>query len=307
MTGALYGDGGFYRAVGAPGRNFRTAAHTSAAWATAVIEVCRRADDALGRPDDFTVVDMGAGGGELISGIAADAPRRWRLLGVDVAARPERVPARIVWSGSLPGSFTGVLLAIEWLDVVPVDVVERAADGLRLVEVTRTGVERLGAEPSTDDLDWLERWWAPAEVGDRAEVGRPRDLAWADAVSRLSGGVAVAVDYGAVPARDVAGTLTGYRAGRQVLPVPDGSCDVTAHVLMQSCAAAAAADDATLLTQRDALHRLGLLAQRPVYDGDPASYLAGLSTAGAQAELLDPSGLGGFTWLVQCKGTHWPL
>jgi SAM-dependent MidA family methyltransferase len=307
MADALYGEGGFYRASGTPARHFRTAAHVSPRWAEAWLELARRVDAALGDPDDFTVVEIGAGGGELIAALAARAPERWHLVAVDVAPAPSGLSERVQWLAEAPAVAAGMLLAVEWLDVVPLDVVERTDDGLRLVEVDGAGTERLGRPPGADELSWVQQWWPPAEVGDRAEVGATRDAAWATAMHRLGAGVAVAVDYAAEPARDVAGTLTGYRDGRQVAPVPDGSMDLTAHVLFASLAAGAAADTAAVLTQREVLHRLGVGAERPAYDGDPSAYLQGLSAAGDAAELLDPSGLGGFHWLEQTKGCAHPF
>jgi SAM-dependent MidA family methyltransferase len=306
MADALYGAHGFYRSAGAPAAHFRTAAHVSVAWSQAWRRLLDQVDAALDG-ETFVVVEVGAGGGELLGALAVDAPDRWRLVGVDVCPRPPGLPARVEWQTTPPQEWTGALLAVEWLDVVPVDVVERAENGLRLVEVAPDGGERAELPvPAADDA-WLQRWWLPAEVGDRAEVGRSRDHAWAKAVARLTRGVAVAVDYAADPSRDVAGTLTGYRDGRQLLPVPDGSCDLTAHVLLESCAAAVAGVDTLLLSQRDALRRLGVSGRRPSYGGDARSYLAELSRAGENAELLDPDGLGGFTWLLQAKGVALPL
>ena len=120
-------------------------------------------------------------------------------------------------------------MANEWLDDVPVDVVELTDAGWRIVLVDpASGNEQLGPGPDDADLAWLDRWWPAGEVGDRAEVGRPRDEAWAAAVGSLRRGLAVAVDYAHQrDSRPPSGTLSGYRDGRQVPPVPDGSCDVT--------------------------------------------------------------------------------
>jgi SAM-dependent MidA family methyltransferase len=304
MNAALYGPAGFYRAADAPRRNFRTAAHTGAVWAEAIARLVDRVDEALGRPDGFAVVEMGAGGGELLGGVAELGPARWSLVGVDVAPRPTQLPARVDWRAELPASVVGVLIAVEWLDVVPVDVVERTGDGPRIVEVSDSGEERLGPAVADEDRAWLARWWPLPADGDRAEIGRPRDEAWRTAGARVDRGVAVAVDYPAVPARDLAGTLSGYKAGRQVVPVPDGSMDITAHVLFESLAADAGS---VLLSQREALHRLGVDGRRPSYDGNASSYLSHLSRTGDEAELLDPGGLGGFTWLVHTIGTSNPL
>jgi SAM-dependent MidA family methyltransferase len=299
MQAALYGEHGFYRGAGTPARHFRTAAHVSASWPRAVAELAARVDAALGHPAGFTVVDLGAGGGELLAGLADVAPERWRLVGVDVAPRPHALPDRVRWPAQPPDDVVGMVVAVEWLDVVPVDVVELTDAGPLLVEVDGTGAERLGQSPSAADAEWLDRWWPLADVGDRAEIGHSRDEAWTTTVGRLRAGAALAVDYAADPRRDVAGTLTGYFEGRQTVPVPDGRCDITAHVLMESCAAAAG-DPAQLLTQRAALSALGVDATRPSYDGDPQAYLRALRAAGDAAELVDPSGLGAFSWLV-----HW--
>lgn len=307
MQDALYAADGFYRSAGSPARHFRTAAHASPLWAAAIGRLASTVDAALDEPAGFTVAEVGAGGGELLDRLAATAPGRWRLVGVDVAPRPGGLAERVQWADQLPDHIEGLLLAVEWLDVVALDVVELTTDGPRLVEVSADGSERLGAAPDAADMAWLHTWWPLTEVGDRAEIGRTRDTGWADALERLDRGAALAVDYAAVPDRDRGGTLTGFRHGRQLVPVPDATMDLTAHVLLDSCAAAAGADATVLLSQREALDRLGVDAARPSYDGDPDVYLAGLAASGQAAELRDPGGLGGFGWLLQTKGIPIPL
>ncbi len=100
------------------------------------------------------------------------------------------------------------------------------------------------------------------------------------------------------------GSLTGYAEGRQVPPVPDGRRDLTAHVALDACAAAAehVADWSRTLDQRTALRRLGITGARPDLAkaaADPIGYVRALSRASAAAELTDPAGLGRFQWLVQ--------
>lgn len=299
MHEALYGDGGFFRRANVPARHFRTAAHVSPLWPQAIAGLVKRAGG-------DTVVEVGAGGGELIGALAGLLPSH-RLVAVEIAPRPPGLPASIEWRTEMPDGFDGVLLAVEWLDNIPVDVVELTEAGPRYVEVRPDGTERVGGALDNPDADWLARWWPLADVGDRAEIGRTRDEAWGDAVRRLGMGVAVAIDYAADPRRDVAGTLTGYRDGRQVMPVPDGSCDITAHVLMDSVAAAVEGFATRLTSQREALQALGISGERPAYAGDPTAYLQSLSTAGDAAELLDSGGLGGFVWLMQARGIPLPV
>lgn len=303
MADALYGEAGYYTRAGAPGRGFRTAAHAGHQWAAAIQELARRVDAALGEPAGFAVVDVGAGGGELLAAMATGAPHRWQLCGVDIASRPAGLPDRVVWTQQWPEHVTGLLLANELLDVVPVDVVERSEGWARYVEVTTDGEEELGALVTGRDAEWLSRWWPLGADGDRAEIGWPRDDAWQSLCGTLDRGVAVAVDYAVDPGRDAAGTLAGFRTGRQVDPVPDGSCDLTAHVLIESLVSPAD----VVISQRDALRQLGIAATPPAQVGEPAAYLAALSDAGAAAELIDPAGLGGFTWLLHSRGVGPPV
>ncbi|MEH0930581.1 SAM-dependent methyltransferase [Micromonospora sp. CPCC 205558] len=254
---------------------------------------------------------------------------RIRFTAVEYADRPENLPKEINWTTEIPHEITGLLIATEWLDNVPLDVAVHTEDGWRYVLVDPdSGVETIGEPVAPDDLDWLTTWWPhPAssshadpdltptdattenESGFRAEIGRPRDEAWADAVRKISRGLAVAVDYGHLrEGRPVDGTLTGYRGGRQVPPVPDGSSDVTAHVAMDSVASAGAAVARcaySLVLQREALRALGADGGRPplsLAGTDPVGYVRALAAASAVAELTDPAGLGGHWWLRQPVG-----
>jgi SAM-dependent MidA family methyltransferase len=311
---ALYGPGGFYRRE-QPGDHFRTSVHASPLFADAVAALARDCGVRM-------IVDLGAGGGELLRELHGRAPDL-ELVGVDLAARPAQLPDSIRWTPTLvdletPAGLVDVLvIANEWLDDVPVDVVEVDEAGrVRRVDVDPlAGAERLGAAADGVDADWLARWWPldDAEAGARAEIGRTRDRAWADAVAAVGRGVLVAIDYSHLRSdRPPNGTLVGYRAGRVVAPVPDGSCDITAHVALDSCASAGAEAGATatmLTTQRRALRALGVdaaLPLRPSAGDDPRSYLAALSRASQAAELLDPAGLGAFGWLVQSVGRPMP-
>jgi SAM-dependent MidA family methyltransferase len=346
---ALYGPDGFYARGSAPAAHFRTSVHASVLYAGAVAELLGRVDTALGHSDPVDLVDVGGERAELLTGVRAHLPpdlrARTRLTAVEIAAAGHSAdpwpgaghPAggrsaepgaaasggagsagsaggriRVLRDVAELGAVTGLLFANEWLDDVPLDVVELTADGPRLVLVDEDGTEAAGPAPGTADLEWLERWWPLTEVGDRAEIGRTRDDAWGAAVGRLARGVAVAVDYGhEAPARPRDGTLTGYRAGAQVPPVPDGSCNLTAHVALDSVAAAgrtAGAGDTRLDDQRSALMSLGVDPRRPPLDpADPAAYLAALRRAGEAAELTDRAGLGRFSWLAQGVGIKVPF
>ncbi|WP_372337709.1 SAM-dependent methyltransferase [Streptomyces sp. MK5] len=312
---ALYGPDGFYRRPEGPAGHFRTSVHASSLFAAAVARLLCRVDELLGRPVELGFVDMAAGRGELAAGVLAalpaEAASRARVFAVEIAGRPTGLDHRIEWLSEPPERLTGLLFANEWLDNVPVEVAEVDAAGVpRHVLVRRDGTERLGEPVSGAEAAWLARWWPlPPEPGLRAEIGLPRDAVWAAAVSRVERGLAVAVDYAHLAgARPPFGTLTGFREGRETAPVPDGSCDITAHVALDACAVAL--PGARLCSQREALRALGVSGARPplsLASTRPSEYVRALASAGEAAELTAAGGLGDFGWLLQPVGTADPL
>nr|WP_308416872.1 SAM-dependent methyltransferase [Streptomyces sp. AJS327] len=389
-AGAAPGAPGFFVRE-APGAHFRTSVHASPLFAAAVTRLLRRVDRLLGHPSPLTLVDVGAGRGELLTsvrGLVSATPelaRRLRTVAVERAPRPSGLDPAIEWRADLPpeDSVTGLLFANEWLDNVPLDIAERDASGVtRYVLTDPAGEERLGAPLTEADAAWQRRWWPlpdddpgagtatgptrgspttppplpgptpgtgiPSDAGTprtewepdaethsgghsggdvaslgansapdgdwwgvagyRVELGAPRDHAWAAAVRTVRAGLAVAVDYAHTRAdRPPHGTLTGYRDGRQVRPVPDGGRDLTAHVALDACAEAAGGG--SLLTQRTALRALGVRGDRPplaLASRDPARYVRALAEAGEAAELTARDGLGAFHWLLHPVGPALP-
>lgn len=337
MERALYGPDGFFVSGAGPAAHFRTSVHASPVFAACLVRQLEAVDAALGHPARLDVVDVGAGRGELLRALLAQAApelaARIHPVAVELSPRPPDLPSEIDWQADIPDGITGLLLATEWLDNVPVDVAVHTPAGWRLLLVDpASGVETVGPAPSPSETTWLTTWWPPTPLikefaategsdqdanslitdvmtGGRAEIGSERDEAWAGAVGKVARGLALAVDYGHLrDSRPSDGTLTGYRGGRQVPPVPDGSCDVTAHVAMDSVASAGervARCAYSLVSQREALRALGADGGRPplsLASRDPAGYLRALATASAAAELTDPAGLGGHLWLRQPVG-----
>jgi hypothetical protein len=80
--------------------------------------------------------------------------------------------------------------------------------------------------------------------------------------------------------------------------VPDGSCDVTAHVAVDAVADRVGG---VVRRQRDVLRELGVTGRHPplrMAASDPADFLARLATASQSAELTRAGGLGDFWWVV---------
>ena len=328
---AAFGPGGFYSTgAGArmwPHRFFRTSVHVGAVFHAALATLLVDVDVRLDHPDVLDLVDIGAGRGELLPGLLDALPRdvaaRVRAVAVDVHAPPDDLDPRVRWvvgaaPDAVPRGIRGLVVANEWLDDVPLDVVQLDDDLTpRLVLVTRDGTETLGPRLDDDEAwaargldavrarDWVERWWpltpeASAYPGDRAEIGVTRDDAWREVVARVDAGTALAIDYGHHREQHRRASLTGYRlAGRVSAPVPDGSINLTAHVAVDSVAEAVGVRKA-IRRQRESLQALGVSASLPASSlaaHDPSAYADALQAASDSAELLDPSGLGAFVWV----------
>lgn len=320
--GALYGPGGFYRTQ-SPGRHF----------ATSVIGVPGTLDVLAGALLEFmrrhqlrTFVDLGAGSGDLALAMGARDPT-FSTIAIDIrpslrplTAAASSAPAnQVKWlhlspgpdgmeemRAALGGLEDAFLFAHEWLDVLPCEIAEVGRDGsVRYVLYDgKSRCERLGEPIHDADLAWCRRHWPTTElaVGDRVEIGRARDLRWAEVTESMGSGMAIAVDFGhIVDRRPRKGTLTGYRGGRAVPAVPDGTCDLTAQVAMDSLAAP------VLLDQRTALTGLGVVAEPPdpaTAAGDPRGYLSALGRSAAAAALLGP-GYGDTLWAIGPGGVQW--
>jgi len=275
MERALYGPNGFYTHQ-TPARHFSTSAQ-SPLFGRAIARLVTSVDAALGHPATLHIVDVGAGEGELLTHIIA-------ALLPETAERTRPRPVEL--GDPIPDHITGILLATEWLDNIPLDL---AADGRYLND---------GAPLDPADAAWISRWW-PEATG-IVEIGRSRDEAWASVVGKLSAGLALAVDYGHfLGTRPARPTLTGFKDGREVEPLLDGTTDITCHVSLDSVGEAGG-HRYQVKKQRDMLKALGVDGARPPLDlahSSPTEYLRRLAEAGEAAMLTDPDGLGAHWWL----------
>ena len=290
-----------------PSAHFTTSA--GALVAERMAAILREVDAELGHPETLDVVDIGCGDGALLALVrdeCVDLIPRVRWTGVDV--RPfevDGVESLVAEApGALPlGDVHGLVMAHEWLDEIPCDIVERDEDGIdRLVLVDLRGVEVLGPPLTDDDAcaefgvdagkarSWLARWWPLAEPGDRAEVGIARDRAWQWMTGLLAEGTALATDYGHTHAERIAryrhGTLAAYASGCLVRPVPDGTANLTAHVALDACVAAV--PGTTLTLQRDEITSAPLGAEPSAAD---------VERHFASLRLRDTNRLGAVGWL----------
>ena len=179
-------------------------------------------------PEDFTVVEMGAGRGETISEIERCLPGV-TCRTVDVA------------SGELPERFRGVIICNEFFDALPVHSVEQKDKGLveHYVDLAADGFDWAEGSPSDSRLkDYLPRYAPRLAKGQKVEV----NLQALDQLEKLArslvAGYMLTIDYG-YTANEIAdgrrlpvGSLMSYvkhQASEEVLADP-GERDITAHV-----------------------------------------------------------------------------
>jgi SAM-dependent MidA family methyltransferase len=248
---ALYGPDGFYiRAAadggGAAGRrgDFITSPEVGPLFGEVLARYVAAEFERLGRPDDFEVVDVGAGPGTLARSLqpALDARvgRAVPYTAVEISGvQRERHPDAVASRTELPDrDITGVVLANELLDNLPFRLVVHdggwreawvAADGERLVEVLRLLDDELVAAHA-----WLSR---PAPHGSRLPVQHAAARWVIERLERLQAGSVVVIDYATPrtemlvgsPWRSWLRTYRGHERGSHYLSDP-GAQDITLQV-----------------------------------------------------------------------------
>lgn len=267
MELALYAPGLGYYSGGArkfgPGGDFITAPELTPlfgqALATQVEQVIR-----LSAP---AIIEAGAGTGLLAADLLLELERRhclpddYAILEVSgelrgrqfdtLAEKAPHLVSRVRWLDALPPSFSGVLVANEVLDVMPVHVVVSRADRLfeRGVAVDAAGTLRWADAPADGAVaDAARALDLPrSEVGEYVTEINLASLAWVAAwAARLDRGALLLVDYGYpraeyyLPSRSSGTLLCYYRHHAHGDPfLWPGLNDITAFVDFTSVAEAA--------------------------------------------------------------------
>jgi SAM-dependent MidA family methyltransferase len=218
MEEALYGPDGFYeREGGGAGRreDFLTSPEVGPLFGAVVARALDAWWEEAGRPEGFTVYDVGAGPGTLGRSLAlAGSPHRY--VAVDRSATQRARHEGLESAADLPdGPLTGVVLAIELLDNLPFDL---------LLDGHSFDIER----------DWPEVGLAPDQHQARAWLE--------DALARLEVGRVVVLDYCSTTAsmadRPWTEWLRTYRGhGRGGHPMEHlGQQDITVEVAVDQLA-----------------------------------------------------------------------
>lgn len=318
MALALYEPGLGYYAGGStkfgPAGDFTTAPELSPLFGRAL---ARQVADILGETGG-DVLELGPGSGALAATVLPELarlgcpPDRYLMLDVSADLRerqmlavsrlPEELARRVVWLDALPTDMTGVVLANEVLDALPV----------HLVEWTTEGCFERGVGLSGDALEWRRGppvsgplAHAVTEIAVMApyvsEVGLQARALVSTLAQRLRRGALVFIDYGFGrhefyhPQRSAGSLMCHHRHHAHADPlILPGIQDITAHVDFTAVAMAGMAPGLRLagfVTQAHFLVNCGitdlLLAAEPAATREYLSLSAGVQRLLSPAEMGD--------------------
>ena len=307
LAEVLYGEHGFYNVGGKAGRrgDFITSPEVGPLFGAVLARWIDSEYVRLGRPDDFTIVEAGAGPGTLARAVLLAAPQ-WagRYVAVEVSADQRAThPDEVRSQAQMPAApFNGVIIANELLDNLPFRLavfdggwreatVSVAADGT-LSEVLAT---------APDEWDWLP---AGAPHGARAPVEESAGRWLITASSSLLAGSVLAFDYCTARTTDLAlrpwrewlRTYRGQARGSHYLRDP-GAQDITTEVCLDQLPAPTAVRTQAQFLQRwgiDELVEEGRLAWTAAAAAPDLTALRMRSRVREADSLLDQNGLGSF-------------
>jgi SAM-dependent MidA family methyltransferase len=312
MREALYGDEGFYTRPGGghAGRrgDFLTSPEVGPLFGAVLANYLDAEWTRIGRPDAFTVVDVGAGPGTLARTIMAAEPAcaaALRYVAVEVSApQRERHPDGVTSVPTVPTeAIDGVIIANELLDNLPFRLAVFDSgwrEAYVALDDAGRASEMLSApfDPPPAQLLDTAAFGARVPLVEQAShfVESARQLLRSGSLLVIDYGVALTAELAHRPWRDWLRTYRGNQRGDHYLVDP-GSQDITTDVPFDQLPAADAVRTQAQFLQRWGVEELVAEGKR-VWEEQaarPGLEAMKMRSRISEAEaLLDPSGLGNF-------------
>lgn len=335
MEVALYWpEGGYYTSLRRPWGekgDYITSIDVSPVFAKVLAGQIIEMWDLMGRPEDFTLIEAGAGRGWLSRGILdalkAVCPGLYNVIRACLIERnpnpKDNLGEKIAWFEDLEGikaPITGVILSNELIDSLPVHrVCSRAAALKELYTVFEgSAFYEVEGEPSTPEFaDYFRDSGAELPEGAVAEVNLNAGRWLKKASSVLNRGFLVTIDYG-LPAKDLysserkSGSLhCHYRHTLNDNPyINIGTQDITAQVdfsALKREGDKCGLEFTGFTTQKNFLLGLGILEELSQADDMDLGNLDKIMFNRALSRLITPGGMGDtFKVLIQHKGLNAP-
>lgn len=323
MRAALYGPDGYYSVRAPMGftGDYLTAPETTPLFGATLSRLAGAVWRALARPEQFEIVDVGAGSGALLRDLAvalreddAEAAVAARYAAIEVSVAADRAQARtlsgipVVRARSLEalGPIVGLVIANELLDAFPFHLVTRRGGELRELRVDVRDGDLVFVETDPADPRLAEE--AP-EAPDGERIAVPLEAyAWLGTLaSALERGIALVVDYPSSAMSDVRTYFRQTSGGGPLERV--GEQDLTAALDFDRIATHAERAGLEVLerqTQAELLDDLGFAERfQRIHDPgarDPIGQVRAASARNAAKAIVDPEGMGAFSVLVLSKG-----
>jgi SAM-dependent MidA family methyltransferase len=260
----------------------------------------------VGAPDDFTIVEFGAGPGTLARAVLAASPRwRDRYVAVELSDQQRQRHPDVVSVPEITGPYegSGVVIANELLDNLPFRLAVFDG-GWREVTVGVGADDRFVEHTVAPDATWD---WLPSIAPHGARVPIQRDAArWVEAAQSLfRQGTVISFDYctpstaelSRLPWREWLRTYRSHGRGEHYLRVP-GEQDITAQVCIDQLPSPQVTEPQAAFLRRLGVDQLvdeGRSAWSAAAARPDLAAMTMRSRAREAEALLDPDGLGAFT------------